>query len=129
MVAYIPESNSFSPLADEGYREPVYPLPEYGQKDRGEPRISGYPLVELAGRPRGGVFGIQDAPAPDRVVAEDERAGTREPQSPLQVLGIAFLVGVDEDDVEGSLVVLGHLRQQLARVADPDLDFVREPRP
>src|SRR5829696_3212537 len=132
MVAYIPESNSFSPVASAVANardgEPVYALPDQGQNDRGEPRIFGYFFVELVDRPRRVVLGIEDAPTRHRVVPEDERAGTREPQRPLQVHRVTFLVCVYEDEVEGALAALIQLPEELPGVADPDLDLVRKPR-
>ena len=59
------------PLHDPRYREAVYALPDQGQHDAGEPGVSGYPLVELACRPRRRVLRVEHGTTPYGVIAED----------------------------------------------------------
>jgi len=48
-----------------------------------------------------GTVGIDYAAFADYVIADYDGAGTREAKRPFEVGGIVWLVGVDEDEVEG----------------------------
>ncbi len=48
-----------------------------------------------------GTVGIDYAAFADYVIADDDGAGTREAKRPFEVCRIVWLVGVDEDEVEG----------------------------
>ena len=66
--------------------------------------------------------GVEDRPVADDVVADDQRAGPREPQRPVEVVRIVLLVGVDEDQVERAHALRMQLGQRLQRRTDPQLD-------
>ena len=61
--------------------------------------------------------GVEQRPAADHVVGDDQRAGTGEPERLVEVGGVALLVGVDEDQVERP----AQARQRFERGRDDDL--------
>ncbi len=61
---------------------------------------------------------VEDAPAPDGVVGKNKRSGPCELQRELQILRVALLVRVYEDEIEGLDAILGHDREQFTCVAN-----------
>ena len=72
--------------------------------------------------------GIDQRAGADHVVGDDHAALTRELERPGEVIGRGLLVGVDEDQVEGSGCLGRDLGQLLERGSDAQLDDVSEPR-
>ena len=68
--------------------------------------------------------GVEDRAVADDVVADDQRAGPREPQRPFEVARVVLLVGVDEDQVERTRALGVQLGQGLQRRSDPQLDLL-----
>jgi hypothetical protein len=62
------------------------------------------------------------------VVGDDQAAGARQPQRPGEIIRIARLVGVDEEQIERAEPFGGDLRQRIERAADADFDQARETR-
>ena len=71
---------------------------------------------------------IDDGALAHDVVAYDHRAGPREPQRPGEILRVARLVGVDEDEIERADPLLGDARQGFQRRADAQAHLPGEAR-
>lgn len=56
------------------------------------------------------------------VIGDDDAAFSRKLERPAEVVGIVFLVGVDEDEVKRSAIFIGEPRQAVQSVSKPDLD-------
>jgi len=67
-----------------------------------DPRITRQLVVECLDALDHGIFRvrIEDASITHDVIRDDQPAGARELDRPVQVAGIVLLVGVDEDHVE-----------------------------
>ena len=96
-----------------------------------EARLGGEHLEEAAGADDAGVAagGVGDRAVADHVVADDDRAGAGEAQRPGEIVGVAALVGVDEDEVEGAVEggqrVEGRAGDQLDPVGEAGAGDVR----
>ena len=65
---------------------------------------------------------VYHRPAAHDVVGHDQRAAAGELERPREVLRIALIIGVDEDQVEGATALGGQLRKRLERRSDAELD-------
>ena len=68
------------------------------------------------------VVGFDDGTFADDIVGDDDGAGTREADGPVEIVGIVWLVGVDEDEVEGGRVFGLELGERVEGGADALLD-------
>lgn len=59
-------------------------------------------------------LGLHHAAVANEIVCQNDRTGTRQPQSQIEVLDVARLVGIDEDRVE---------RRSARAFAAPTMDF------
>ena len=73
------------------------------------------------------IFRIDYLAVAHYVVGNDERAGARELQGPLQILGVRRFVGVDEDEVEGGGGFADEGRKGLRGWANAQFYTVSEP--
>ena len=114
---------------DVGEGKAVVALAADGLHDGGgEAGVGGEQFEVAAGSDDGGVgvVGVGYATVADDVVGEDEGAGTGELESPGKVVGVAGLVGVDEDEVEGFDVLGVKLGEGLEGGAEAKLYGVGE---
>ena len=93
--------------------EPVDCLAHDRHQNCFQSRISRQPVIEFANRARTGVSGmlVEDTPSADDIVGKDQTAGPGELERVIQLDQIAFLVGIDEDEVERSLIALDHFAE------------------
>src|SRR5580698_10207177 len=70
--------------------------------------------------------GVEDGPAADDVVHDDDAPRPRQVEGPLEVAGDVRLVGVDEEEVERAKALARDLRQRVERAPDAHGDDARE---
>src|SRR5918995_4852708 len=98
------------------------PVPDR-QLDGDDALIGGDLVVQLRDLPRALVLRVEHAAAPERVVDRDQTALGEPRQYGFVVRVVAFLVGVDEDEIELALEVRDRLRRRAQM--EPDLRPVR----
>ena len=70
--------------------------------------------------------GIGDGAVAHHVVGDDDRPGARESKGEGEVLRIAGLVGVDEDEVERFVPIVDQAPHRIAGRADAEVDLVEQ---
>src|SRR3989337_1985881 len=110
--------------SQDGDRHPI----AGGEDRREQERILRNHSVELARSHDDGslVLGVENRPPSEGVVGGQHTAWPKVLDWPAQIRRIAFLLGVDEDEVEWAFV--GQLREQAVRISNADLDPIIDTR-